>query len=266
MKQRILTGVVALILFVPFVIYGKLPFAVIIYLLATIGLIELLKMHKVSWTSIPGLIAILFLWLILFPGLEGITSLHFSTNTTQILLIFVFLLLAYTVLLKNKFTFDDVGFILLAVLYVGLGFYYLLETRNSADGLALILFAFLIIWSTDTGAYFMGRAFGKNKLWPEISPNKTIEGAVGGILLATVVGVVFHVIHPFTDSVLTVIIMTIALSVFGQIGDLVESAFKRHYNVKDSGTILPGHGGILDRFDSAIFVFPVLHLVLQLVG
>lgn len=266
MKQRILTGVVALILFIPFVIYGKLPFAVIVYLLATIGLVELLKMHKISWASIPGILALLLLWLILFPGLEGISSIHFDTNTTVILVLFVFLLLAYTVLLKNKFTFDDVGFILLAVLYVGLGFYYLLETRNSEDGLALILFAFLIIWSTDTGAYFMGRAFGKNKLWPEISPNKTIEGAIGGIILATIVGVIFHIIHPFTGNVLTVIILTIALSVFGQIGDLVESAFKRHYHVKDSGNILPGHGGILDRFDSAIFVFPVLHLILQLVG
>lgn len=79
-------------------------------------------------------------------------------------------------------------------------------------------------------------------------------------------GVVFHLIYQFPYSMVTIVIVSILVSIFGQIGDLVESAFKRHYNVKDSGNILPGHGGILDRFDSAIFVFPVLHLILQLVS
>jgi phosphatidate cytidylyltransferase len=264
MKQRILTGVIALILFIPFVIYGGLPFAIVVYLIASIGLYELLKMHKVSWYSGPGLMAFLLLWFILYPATDGNFSL--TVDTVQIILIFVLLLLGYTVLLKNKFTFDDVGFVLLATLYVGMGFFYFLATRNANDGLAYVIFALLLIWSTDTGAYFTGRSFGKNKLWPEISPNKTIEGAVGGIVLATMVGIVFHLIYQFPYSMFTIVLVSILVSVFGQIGDLVESAFKRHYNVKDSGRILPGHGGILDRFDSAIFVFPVLHLILQLVG
>ncbi|WP_096269857.1 phosphatidate cytidylyltransferase [Paucisalibacillus globulus] len=266
MKQRILTGVIAIILFLPFVIYGDLPFTVVVYLLATIGLYELLKMHKITWYSAPGLMAFILLWLLLYPAaING--NLPFTSNTAQIILVFFLLLLAYTVLLKNKFTFDDVGFVLLAVLYVGMGFFYFIETRNgSEDGLAQVFFALLLIWSTDTGAYFTGRSFGKNKLWPEISPNKTIEGALGGIVVATIVGVVFHLIYQFPYSMVTIVIVSILVSIFGQIGDLVESAFKRHYNVKDSGNILPGHGGILDRFDSAIFVFPVLHLILQLVS
>ncbi|GIO26185.1 phosphatidate cytidylyltransferase [Ornithinibacillus bavariensis] len=264
MKQRILTAIVALILFIPFVIYGGWPFAVAIYLLATIGLTELLKMHKVEWNSFPGLLAIIFLWLLLYPATNGIHNINLATSTAENIVLFVLLLLAYTVLLKNKFTFDDVGFILLAVLYVGMGFFYFLETRNAVNGLAQIFFTLILIWSTDTGAYFTGRAIGKHKLWPEISPNKTIEGAIGGIILASIVGVIFHLIFPFPFSIVTVIIISIVVSVFGQIGDLVESAFKRHYNVKDSGKILPGHGGILDRFDSAIFVFPVLQFILQL--
>ncbi|WP_047981239.1 phosphatidate cytidylyltransferase [Ornithinibacillus contaminans] len=264
MKQRILTAIVALILFIPFVIYGSWPFTIIVFLLATVGLVELLKMHEIPWNSFAGLFSIVLLWLILYPASNELLSFSLATTTAENILLFVLLLLAYTVLLKNKFTFDDVGFILLAVLYVGMGFYYFLETRHTADGLAQIFFALLVIWATDTGAYFSGRAFGKNKLWPEISPNKTIEGAIGGVILAAVVGVIFHMLFPFPFSILTVILISIIVSIFGQIGDLVESAFKRHYNVKDSGTILPGHGGILDRFDSAIFVFPVLHFILQI--
>src|SRR5690606_27483192 len=116
---------------------------------------------------------------------------------------------------------------------------------------------------TDSGAYFIGRALGRKKLWPEISPKKTVEGAIGGIASALVLTVIFQWIHPlfaFPKAIAAALI----IAVFGQMGDLVESALKRHYGVKDSGNILPGHGGILDRFDSLIFVFPILH-VLQLV-
>ena len=131
------------------------------------------------------------------------------------------------------------------------------------NGLPLFFFVLFNIWATDSGAYFIGRALGKRKLWPEISPKKTVEGAIGGIASALVLTVIFQLIHPlfsFSEALLAAIV----IAVFGQMGDLVESALKRHYGVKDSGNILPGHGGILDRFDSLIFVLPILH-VLQLV-
>src|SRR5699024_10630014 len=111
------------------------------------------------------------------------------------------------------------------------------------------------------GAYFSGSLFGKNKLSPYISPKKTIEGSVGGILLAAIFGMVFHLIIPMHDSLIIVVIVSILASIVGQMGDLVESALKRYYGVKDSGNLLPGHGGILDRFDSWLFVFPFLYLI-----
>ncbi|UJL47962.1 phosphatidate cytidylyltransferase [Virgibacillus sp. NKC19-16] len=260
MKQRTLTAILSMIVFLPFVIYGDWPFTLFVYVIATIGLIELMKMHKIVIYSVPSILAIGFLWVILFPmhdssGYIGITDL----TQTEVVMIFVLLLLSYTVLVKNKFTFDDTGFILLAIIYVGMGFFYLIETRNA--GLNYILYALFIVWATDTGAYLFGRYFGKRKLWPKISPKKTIEGALGGVFLACVVAVVFQLIYPFAFSMLIVVGATIVASVFGQIGDLVESAFKRHYNVKDSGNILPGHGGILDRFDSLLFVLPLLHFI-----
>ncbi|MEH7471344.1 CDP-archaeol synthase, partial [Priestia megaterium] len=114
------------------------------------------------------------------------------------------------------------------------------------------------------GAYFIGRAMGKRKLWPEISPNKTIEGFVGGVVCAIVVAVVFKLLANIDQTMIELLVIGIIVSLFGQMGDLVQSAFKRHYGVKDSGKILPGHGGILDRFDSLMFIMPILAFLLSL--
>ena len=180
----------------------------------------------------------------------------------ELTLFAVLIFLSYTVATKNRFTFDDVAFSVISILYIGMGFHYFLETRE--EGLVYIFYSLFIIWATDSGAYFIGKATGNRKLWPEISPNKTIEGSIGGILCAVVVSVVYGLITDIDINLLHLGIMTIILSVFGQIGDLVESAFKRHYQVKDSGNLLPGHGGILDRFDSLLFVWPLIHF-LQLI-
>jgi phosphatidate cytidylyltransferase len=258
MKIRIITAIIALIIFLPIVIIGGWLFKFIVYLLATVGLIELMRMRQISVFSFPSLLAMVLLWLFLLP--QEIFIFDWFSKV-EVLLIIVMLLLSYTVLLKNKFTFDHAGFILLAALYIGMGFFFFIETRDSTNGLTNILYVFLIVWATDTGAYFVGRSLGKHKLWPEISPKKTIEGAIGGIVLASLIGVIYHLITPFPYSIITIIGVTILASIFGQIGDLVESALKRHYGVKDSGDILPGHGGILDRFDSLLFVFPLVHFI-----
>ena len=258
MKQRIQTAILALIVFIPFVIYGGWPFTLFVYFLATIALVELIRMRKGASNIIQLLLGIGLVWIVLLQ-ITGDTLPGVWFTKIEGVVLFVMLLLAYTVLAKNKFSFDDAGFILIAAIYVGTGFYYLIETR--AAGLNYIFFVLFVIWATDTGAYFFGRALGKRKLWPMISPNKTIEGAIGGILIACVVGIAFQLIHPFNFSMITIIGVAIFVSVAGQIGDLVESAFKRHYEVKDSGKILPGHGGILDRLDSLIFVLPFIHLI-----
>lgn len=259
MKQRIQTAILAFIIFIPFVIFGGLSFTIFVYALATIGLIELLRMRKISKYSVPSIIAIALLWIILYPEPSDII---FYTKS-EVIMLFVLFLLTYTVLVKNKFTFDDAGFILLSTIYVGMGFFYLLETRDwsNLDGLFNIFYVLVVIWATDIGAYFAGRTFGRKKLWPEISPNKTVEGAIGGIVLACITAVIFHIIESVAASWFIVIGVTVLISIFGQIGDLVESAFKRHYGVKDSGDLLPGHGGILDRLDSLLFVLPILHFI-----
>lgn len=260
MKQRILTAVLAVAIFLPFVIYGELPFTIFVFLLGSIALYELLKMKKISLLSIPGILSLIILWVFLIPN--SYINILGDFSKAEFAFLVLLLLLTYTVVTKNKFTFDDVGFVIIAVFYLGIGFYFLIETRNLyPGGLELVFYALILIWVTDSGAYFVGRSLGKNKLWPEISPNKTIEGAVGGILFAVIFAWIYHAFTGVLDNYLIVTVVTIFLSVFGQIGDLVESALKRHYQVKDSGTILPGHGGILDRFDSLLFVLPMLHFL-----
>ena len=260
MKQRIITGVIAGALFILFVVLGGVPFTLVTMLLALIGVYEILKMKGISVASVPGVLAAVATLLMVLPNSWAAeVEEAISYNKLELLFITALLLLVYSVVVKNHFTFDDAAFVILSVMYVGIGFYYMVATRDA--GIEFLIFALVIVWVTDSGAYFTGRSLGKRKLWPEISPNKTVEGFVGGIVLAVVGASIMQVIAPFEVSWLMLIVVVVVCSVMGQIGDLVESAIKRHYDVKDSGNILPGHGGILDRFDSLLFVLPLLNLL-----
>lgn len=133
-------------------------------------------------------------------------------------------------------------------------------------GTALVMLPIMITWATDTGAYTFGRMFGRHKLIPSVSPGKTIEGAVGGIVVGTMIAWLYvqFLLKPYAQlSMLPIgiIVFAIIISVVAQVGDLAESLFKRDAGVKDSSSLLPGHGGILDRFDSLLFVLPVAYLL-----
>jgi phosphatidate cytidylyltransferase len=258
MKQRIITAVAAAAVFLPIVIYGGWPFIAMVYIIASIALYEALKMRKLKLLSVPGIISLLLLWIFMIP--DQYQNLLDSLDYTklELFLLGVLLFLTFTVITKNRFTFEDVAFSILSILYVGLGFYFFIETRDAS--LTFVFYSLFMIWATDSGAYFIGRAIGKHKLWPEISPNKTTEGFFGGVFSALIVAVLFSIFADMEVSTILLLTATAFLSIFGQVGDLVESAMKRHYNVKDSGNILPGHGGMLDRFDSLLFVWPLIHL------
>ena len=229
--------------------------------MAIVGFYEILKMKGISIFSVPGFLGLITLILLVIPKGWSDKVVEIIGYSSNLMVVYglMMLLLIYVVLVKNKITFDEVGFILLGAFYVGLGFHYLIETRNI--GLEYVVYCLLVVWTTDSGAYFVGRKFGKNKLWPEISPKKTIEGFIGGIVIAVIFAVGMQLIYPFANGYMSLVIVTIFASIIGQMGDLVESAIKRHFDVKDSGNILPGHGGILDRFDSLLFVVPLLHFL-----
>jgi phosphatidate cytidylyltransferase len=176
---------------------------------------------------------------------------------------------------KSTTPFQNIGVTILGLIYVVLPFSILtfITTISGTYNYEVLFGIFFILWSNDTGAYLAGSAFGKNKLLPRISPGKTWEGTIGGVVLGFIVA---YVISGLFTSLLLLDWLFIAaiLTVIGSMGDLVESLFKRSINVKDSGNILPGHGGILDRFDSLIvsipfiifylvFMKPFLYLIVQ---
>jgi phosphatidate cytidylyltransferase len=190
-------------------------------------------------------------------------------------LLFIFPLLVVLVLLElfrksdspvSNFAFSVMGIIYVVIPLSMLNFFaynsHYYDTMGVEGYNYILLLAFFVIqWSNDTGAYLMGRAFGKTKLFERISPNKTWEGAIGGAVFALVAGFIFayfsegHILHWLSISFLIV--------VFGSLGDLTESQIKRSVGVKDSGNILPGHGGVLDRFDGVLFSAPFVLTYLQ---
>lgn len=174
----------------------------------------------------------------------------------------MFLLLSITVFSKNRLDIDRIAVMFLGAVYIGIGFRAMIDVRYTADnhGLFWTFLLFGCIWASDSGAYFTGRAFGKNKLSPSISPNKTVEGALGGVIISVIVALVFAWFAPELLSFSRAIVIGVAASVIGQLGDLIQSAYKRIRGIKDSGSLLPGHGGVLDRCDSWIIVFPFVEL------
>lgn len=256
MKTRLMTAIIGLIIVVPIIIYGGIPFIIVTYLLGMVGLFELIRMYRPKEIFSYLIFSTIFLWLLIYPN-ETVNFFALELSKYQIILMMLLFLLSLTVFTKNKFNFTDAGFLLISTIYLGISFHFLIEVRMS--GLNYILFILFLIWSTDSGAYFLGKAFGKKKLWPEISPNKTIAGAIGGIFMAVLVGVVFQLIYPFELSLMSIVFLSVLISIVGQLGDLVASGFKRIYQVKDAGRLFPGHGGVLDRLDSLLFVLLVLY-------
>ncbi|KRL59567.1 phosphatidate cytidylyltransferase [Latilactobacillus fuchuensis] len=258
MKQRVITAVVALIIFIPILIFGGVFIDVAAAVLALVALSEIFIMRKRIIVSPDAMVAGLAVLSLVLPT-TAFDWLPTGVSQFDLFYLFIAILLAITVFTKNRVNFDDMGVTTLASLYIGLGFHYLAATRN-IGGFDTVMYILLVIWMTDIGAYTFGRMFGKNKLWPAISPNKTWEGSIGGTLSAVVVAAIYLIFFPQAYSMPVMIGLTVIFSICGQLGDLVESAYKRYYGVKDSGKVLPGHGGILDRFDSMLFVLPLLHL------
>lgn len=255
MKTRIITGIVGGAGFLLLLYLGSVWYTALVFFLATLAYFELIRMKRILITDMHGIAGLVFTWLLVLPGWAWTGG----ELRMDILFLFMLLLLCLTVASKNRIEYPDIAYVLLACLYVGFGFHYINETRI-VNGLTVTLAVLFSIWATDSGAYFVGKAIGKTKLWPAISPNKTVEGSFGGVALAVLVMMLFAVLtRSFTLP--QALLLGLVISVSGQIGDLIESAIKRTFDVKDSGTLLPGHGGVLDRCDSWIIVFPVLHVL-----
>ena len=195
-----------------------------------------------------------------FKVLSFTNTLTFGLGTMSL---FLFILLL-AVIVRKEFTVNDAGYYLLTIFYVGSTFHSMLFIRFL--GLSLFLFMVLVVAITDSGAYFIGRKFGKRKLAPRISPNKTLEGSVGGTISGVIVGVIFGVVTGLSTNVMTLLLMSLVVAIVAQFGDLVASSMKREYGIKDFGKLFPGHGGVLDRLDSHLYASLALYILINVLN
>lgn len=253
MKQRVLTAILIIAIAIPLLIIGKVPFAVAIAVLSVGGFYELVKLRE-GENKLPTLMKVIAsVLLILLTLVQGGTSYEFAVDYRITTAVIFFLTIPIIFYNKNKYNITDALFLIGSVFFLGLAFNYFIAVRNL--GLNNLIFLLLITVFTDTFAYFTGMLIGKHKMSPNISPKKTWEGFVGGLVFGTFISTCFYYTAFSFDGSLFALIFAIAcLSIIGQIGDLVFSAIKRYYGVKDYSNLLPGHGGILDRVDSILFV------------
>lgn len=255
MKKRVISALLALLVMVPIVVHGGIIYTLSIYVLSMIALWEFLQIKGLK-KEVPSFITFIsYIMMTLFVLMNSQSQdIVYSMNYQTIVGLFlVFSIPAVLYHERIKYSIVDAFYFIGVIFFLGTSFSLLITLRNIR--LELIIYLFIITIITDTYAYLVGRLIGKNKLLESLSPNKTMEGMIGGSLAGVFVGSLFyHVVVDVTLPIYVVVIMTLFLSILGQLGDLFFSAIKRYYGKKDFSNIMPGHGGILDRFDSIIFV------------
>lgn len=253
MKGRIRTAVLGGALFLFLLCMGGWYWVVGTAIMALVSYDEWMHLQRLRRTSLVYIVGLATLLLVVY-GWEVLAEMPMA------LAVPVLLLLLLPVLTANRIEIADVSHALLGSLYIGLGLAAILSMRNDwENGLALCLFIVLATWANDTFAYLIGKKWGKTKLLPKISPNKTVEGSLAGVVAAVVVALGYALI--MREPLWLTLCVGVLIGVIGQVGDLMESAVKRSFKVKDTGRVLPGHGGFLDRFDGLIVVFPAMYLM-----
>ena len=255
MKKRVLSAIVMIAIFVPLLLIGGKVFAIFMTLLAVLGLYELIHIRE-SKKEFPFLMKIFAYVMVVFFSLSHFDSIDFIyTMDYRVVAFIIFAFLSPMVFIHDykKYNLNDALFLIGSVLFIGLSFNLFIICRNY--DIMYIIYLLLITTITDTFALFTGMLIGKHKLCPSVSPKKTIEGLLGGTIFGVFVATAFYVtaINP-SISLAFVIVVTTILSLVGQLGDLVFSSIKRYYDKNDFSHLIPEHGGILDRFDSLIFV------------
>ena len=256
--RRATSGFIYAVLFITAIMYSKESYIILISLFGLISLREFLKLLKFN----NYVIYLLFVGLILVPYLpihsffiKLLLALSLS-GSVQLLLNLLFKRNKYPINFIQKFD------ICVRYLLFSFTFLILLPFVNGVYEQSVILTLIILIWVNDSFAFFVGKNLGKRKLFESVSPKKTIEGFFGGVLFSLIAAFILSFFCDFL-SLTNLIVISLIASILGTAGDLVESKFKRQANTKDSGTIMPGHGGILDRLDSLLFVAPFVYLYIH---
>lgn len=225
-------------------------------LICVLAMYEFLALGKAKGYDVPVVLCILIMLLIMAAFILDDLSVELGMFAALLIIPASYVMTSKP--LEDSLPSSAVA--VLATTYVGMLGGSLIRLHNDfPEGYKLVFFLLLVVWLGDSGAYYVGRQFGKHKLSPRISPKKTIEGLFGGITASIITAIVIHYTFFPKFPLLHAIIAGVILSFAGVIGDLAESMWKRSAAVKDSGTLIPGHGGFLDRFDSILFTAPILY-------
>lgn len=261
MKQRVISGAVLVVILAITLYFGGIVTCGLMALVSLVGNMELLRVYGVNKKT-PGIVCYL-------ATVQYYIAIYLDRMDIIVPMMVIYLLVMLAVYVLTFPTYSDkqimAAFMDFFYVSVMLSFVYLI--RNMEHGLVLVLLIFVSSWINDTCAYFVGRALGKHKMAPVLSPKKSIEGLIGGIVGAGVFGAVFGILFDkYVDTMNYAPLLFAVVGAVGAlpavIGDLAASAIKRNNDIKDYGKLIPGHGGILDRFDSIIFTAPIIYYLL----
>lgn len=265
MKIRLITAILTLPLLILPIYFGGISLYILLFLISSIGFYEFLRAYQIKQKTLLaiGLVTTLAYYVMLWMNDKHYFGL--------LIAVFLVLLLIYYIFAFPKIQFQTITITFTGFFYVTYLISHIVLIRETQElGLVFVWLVFLIGFGSDTFAYFVGKMFGKHKLVPKLSPNKTIEGAIGGICGAMLLTVAYgYVIYLNGNLYVSSKFGWLALlggvgSIVSIIGDLVASGIKRQTGIKDFGHLLPGHGGIIDRFDSNIFTAPFVYYIMML--
>ena len=262
MKKRIISAIIMLMIVIPLIVIGGIPYTLAVGLIGCMAYKEIIDLRHDKLNEYPllmkclGLISMLYL---IYSNFEKY-GLLFGVSY-KVLCMIILVICIPIILYKKRYNINDAFHLLADVLFLGIGFNLLITVYNY--GIKYFILLILITTLTDTFALFGGKLVGKHK-FTNISPNKTIEGCLIGTLVSTFVCTMYYInVISNVSNVFSIVCIIIFLSIIGQCGDLFFSAIKREYNKKDFSNLIPGHGGILDRLDSIIFVLFAFILVMS---
>lgn len=262
---RLISGIGLLIVSILAFYIGNLPLIILSALISVIGLFEFyraLGLDKKNIAYLGYAYSLIYYCLI-----------YFKLNQYIFFSVIAFLLVIFAIYVFTfpKYKTEEISLIFMGVMYIPILFSYVYKTRTFDDGHYLAWLILISSWGSDTCAYAVGSLFGKHKIAPVLSPKKSVEGSIGGVLGAALIGGIFgailsgHFISTLSP-VFTCAASCAIGSVISQVGDALASAIKRNHNIKDYGNLIPGHGGILDRFDSMIFTAPAIFFAIYFLG
>ena len=252
-KTRLISGIVLVAIALVVIITGGNVLLSVMGIISLIGMFELYRVFQMekSLAAVVGYLAAIAFYLNLYFG--------FFTDPMILPMLFLILLLAVYVFSYPKYKADQIMACFFALFYVAMMLSFIYQTRMLDGGEYLVWLIFLCSWGSDTCAYCVGMLIGKHKMAPVLSPKKSVEGAVGGVVGAILLGIIYAAATK--GGMVEYAIICGVGALISMVGDLAASAIKRNQGIKDYGKLIPGHGGILDRFDSVIFTAPIIYFL-----